>query len=71
VEVGGNTIKGGMTFTNNTGAGPNAGNPIPEIERNDITGGLSCSPSSMAVTNGGLPNTVKGTKTGPCAAAGF
>jgi hypothetical protein len=70
-EVGGNTITGSLTATGNTGAGPNPEDANPEIEANQIKGSLNCSGNSPAPVNDGKPNTVKGSRTGQCSAAGF
>lgn len=65
VELGGNAkISGGVTFNNNTGAGPAVEDAVPEIEANSITGGLTC--SANPVTDDHKPNTVTGTRSGPC-----
>lgn len=73
-EIGGNTISGSVTMNGTSGAtyGGNtdyAGNPgtAPEVEKNSITGGLSCSGNSPSPTNDGLPNTVGGGRSGQCA----
>jgi|GEM_PF-3891031 len=76
-ELGGNTISGSVTVTGTTGApyGVEAGTAA-EIERNVITGSLSCSannpaPVDDAVAVGGA-NSVGGGRSGQCATpAGF
>jgi len=74
LELGGTTsIKGAVTVTNNVLSGPavDAENGAPEIEHNFIKGSLSCSGNSPAPTNDGAPNTVSGSRSGQCGAAGF
>lgn len=73
-EIGANTISGSVTMTGTTGAvyggsGDYAGNPstAPEIEKNSITGSLSCSSNSPSPTDDGLPNAVGGGRSGQCA----
>jgi len=70
-EAGGNKITGSVSVTGNTGTGPTWQDPAAEIEGNSISGSLSCSNNSPAPTDGGQRNTVSGTRSGQCAAAGF
>jgi hypothetical protein len=59
-KVFGNKINGGVTVTSNAGPGVIAGN-------NKINGNLACSGNNPAPTNGGVPNSVSGSRTGQCA----
>lgn len=71
-EVAASSITGGASVTGNTGTGPATEDAVPEVEGNAITGGLSCATSNIpALSNGGQKNTVSGTKSGQCSAAGF
>lgn len=74
VEVGGNSITGGLTWTANSGSGPSADDTTPELEGNSISGGLTCSGTSTSnLTNDSQPNSVSGPRKGtePCTTAGF
>jgi hypothetical protein len=62
-EVSGNAISKSVTVTGNSGTG--------EIKANSIKGSLSCSGNVPAPVNGGLPNTVKGSRSGQCSGANF
>jgi len=66
VELGGNQITGGVSVTNNTGAGSEAAGGAPEIEGDQIGGSLICSGNSPAPTNDGKANTVSGSRSGQC-----
>ena len=70
-EVAGNTITGSGSFSGNTGTGPYWQDAAPEIEGNSISGTLSCSKNNPAPTDGGKANTVTGSRSGQCSAAGF
>jgi hypothetical protein len=71
-EFAANSVSGSVTLSGNTGAGPTIEDTVPEVEGNSITGGLFCATSnSPALTNGGQPNAVSGSKSGQCSAAGF
>ena len=70
-EIGGNSVHGGISLVNTSGSGGQAEDAAPEVEGNTITGGLSCSGNSPAPTNGGLPNSVTGTRSGQCGSPGF
>ena len=71
-EIAANPITGNVSLTSNTGAGPTSEDAVPEVEGNKITGSLSCATSNIPViTDGGTKNTVTGTKSGECSAAGF
>lgn len=73
-EIGGNTISGSVTMNGTTGAayGGNtdyAGKPstAPEVEKNSMSGGLSCAGNSPSPTDDGLPNSVGSGRSGQCA----
>jgi uncharacterized repeat protein (TIGR01451 family) len=69
VELGSNTITAGLTVISNHGA---SGEDLhPEVEANHIGSSLICPGNSPAAINDGHPNTVGGTRTGDCSAAGF
>lgn len=70
-EVGANSISGGTSITGTTGAGPGSENTVPEIEHNNISGGLACASNTPLPTDDNQPNTVKGKRTGQCSATGF
>jgi hypothetical protein len=70
-EAGGNKVTGAVSVTGNTGTGPPWQDPAAEIEGNSVTGPLSCSNNSPAPTDDGQRNTVSGTRSGQCSAAGF
>ena len=70
-EIGGNSIHGGLALLNTSGAGAQVEDAAPEIEANQITGGLACAGNAPAPTNGGLPNTVTGARSGQCNSPGF
>jgi uncharacterized repeat protein (TIGR01451 family) len=68
VEVGHNSISGGLSLVNNSGTGPfPLDDNRPEVEGNSITGALSCSGNVPGVTNDGQINTAA-SKSGQCAA---
>jgi hypothetical protein len=71
LELSSNHVSGGVTITNTTGTGPNLENLISEIEGNQISGQLSCTNNTPAPINDGHPNTVTGSRSGQCGAAGF
>jgi hypothetical protein len=70
-EVAGNSITGTATFSSNTGTGPYWQDATPEIEGNQITGGLSCTSNNPAPSNGGQANSVSGQRSGQCSAGSF
>jgi hypothetical protein len=70
-EAGGNKITGAASVTGNTGTGPPWQDAAAEIEGNSISGPLSCANNSPAPTDDGQRNTVSGTRSGQCSAAGF
>jgi hypothetical protein len=70
VEVGGNTISGRVTFSNNSGSGATPEDAAPELEGNHITGALACSGNVASFTNDGKPNSVSSARSGQCG-AGF
>ena len=70
-EIGGNSIHGGISLVNTSGAGGQAEDAAPELEANQVTGGLTCSGNVPAPTNDGLPNSVTGARSGQCGAPGF
>jgi hypothetical protein len=59
----GNSIGSNVTLNSNRGGVTFGGNTVG--------GSLQCSGNSPVATNGGRPNTVRGSRTGECAAAGF
>jgi hypothetical protein len=72
VELGANSrIMGSVMVRGNSGVGPFPDDSRPEIEANNIFGALVCSGNTPTATNDGQPNTVRGGRTGECAAAGF
>jgi hypothetical protein len=60
-----------VTISGNSGTGPFPSDNKPEIEANKMYGGLACSGNTPAASNNGRPNTVYGTRSGECGAAGF
>ncbi len=70
-EIGGNSIRGGLALLNTSGAGADLEDAASEIEANQIKGGLTCAGNTPAPTNGGLPNSVTGARSGQCSAPGF
>jgi hypothetical protein len=70
-EFAGDKVTGNVTLSGNTVTAP-TGEDAAEVEGNAITGNLSCATSNNpALTDGGQRNTVTGTRTGQCSAAGF
>lgn len=70
-EIGGNSIRGGLVLQNTSGTGASIEDGAPEVEGNHVHGTLACSGNSPAPTNGGIPNTVTGHRSGQCGAPGF
>lgn len=70
LNLGDNTIGGGVIVTNNVGTGPGPNHTRPEIEANSIKGKLECSGNDPVATNDGRPNTAS-SRTGECAASRF
>jgi hypothetical protein len=71
-EFGANHASGTVTLSGNTGTGPTVEDAAPEVEGNNISGGLNCASSNNpAVSDGGQPNTVTGAKSGQCSGGGF
>jgi Big-like domain-containing protein len=66
-----NRISGGVTVSGNVGVGPAPSHLSPLVAGNAIGGFLACDGNSPAVTNNGRANTVKGWRSGECAAGGF
>jgi len=71
VEVSGDTVNGTVTLTSNSGAGRTTDDAQPEIEANHVNGSLACTNNTPAPIDDGRPNTVNGSRTGQCSAAGF
>lgn len=69
--LGGNDIKANVKVTGTRGAGPLPQDTRAQIEANTIRGGLTCSNNIPTATDNGRPNTVRGKRSGECAAAGF
>lgn len=67
----GNKIGGGVSITGNSGSGPAPNHTSPKVGGNTISGNLACSGDSPVMTDGGLPNSVSGNRSGECGAAGF
>jgi hypothetical protein len=65
VELGGSSVGGALTLTNNLGTGSGVENN-PEVEGNTLNGGAACSGNS-SVSNDSRPNKVTGARTGQCA----
>ena len=71
-EIAANHINGTVSLSGNTGTGPTSEDAAPEVEGNNINGSLSCATSnSPALTDGGVKNSVNGTKSGQCAGTSF
>ncbi|GIH05458.1 peptidase [Rhizocola hellebori] len=74
VTLAGNTFNGAVVLAGNTQVSANerysrlAGAYGPMLVGNRVNGALSCSGNSAAVKDFGAPNTVRGAKTGDCAA---
>ena len=66
VEVGANDIRGGLTLSATSGAGPTPENSTTEIEANNIRGYLACSANTPAPTSDSQPNTITGHQSGQC-----
>ena len=66
-EVGGTTVGGALTLTGNAGVLPGPEGRSTEVEKNSISGSLSCTLNVPAPTNDGQANSVKGQRTGQCA----
>jgi N-acetylneuraminic acid mutarotase len=66
VEVGGNSITGRVTVSNNSGSGPTPEDGAPEVEGNQIGGALDCSGNVAGFTDDGIPNSVSSARTGQC-----
>jgi hypothetical protein len=70
VEVGNSRFYGlTVNTTHNVGAFPE--DTRAEIEANQVLGDLSCTGNVPPASNGGQPNSVSGTRSGQCSAAGF
>ena len=65
-EISANYIGSDLTLNNVTGRGPFADDNAPEIEANYVVRNLSCAGNVPPPTNGGKPNTVRGTRSGQC-----
>ncbi|WP_235498123.1 Ig-like domain-containing protein [Frankia sp. R43] len=64
LSVSGTTISGPLTVRDNSGDGPDPGDPVPAITANRIGGGLSCTGNIPTVREQG--NTVNGVRSGQC-----
>jgi hypothetical protein len=69
-EVSSSSMKG-LIVQNTSGTGAFPEDAQAEIEHNQISGNLSCSGNVPAPINDGQPNSVTGTRSGQCGAAGF
>ena len=67
LEVGANDIRGGLTLTGTSGAGPTPENRTSEIEANNIRGDLACFANIPAPTSDSQPDTTTGQQSGQCA----
>jgi uncharacterized repeat protein (TIGR01451 family) len=67
LEIGSNAISGTVIVKDNSGAGPFLpDDSAPEVEGNNIGGSLACSGNAAGFSNGGVPNTVGGVRSGQC-----
>ena len=71
VELAGNQIRGALSVSGTTGAGPFPDDAGAEIEANAIGGTLKCSANSPVATNDHRHNTAQGNRSGECASPLF
>jgi VCBS repeat-containing protein len=68
LHVGNSSIGTSLTLTGNSGGGPLPNDTAPELEANYIAGALACSSNNPAPVDHGQKNTVRGARSGQCAA---
>ena len=70
-EVGGNQVSGTEIIANTCGMVPWDDASATELESSAISGSLTCTSNTLAPIDDGMPNTVRGARTGQCGPSGF